>query len=111
MKAFNATVELMKGELRSTAIYSFNSKMMSGTIRALQSLKITIPDDISLLCFDQIPGYEIFQPKITCIVQSIRTIGENSIEALINKIKRTNGSGIKMILEPELVIGTSCRAI
>ena len=73
MKGYNATLKLMEMNPKPTAVFSFNSKMMNGTIKAVQKLELAIPDDISLICFDQIPGYEIFQPKIACIIQPIKT--------------------------------------
>ena len=85
---------------------------MNGTIKAVQKLGLTIPGDISLICFDQIPGYEIFQPRITCIVQPIKSLGEKAIAALIDKIKKPEKSGrTKIILKPKLNLGNSCRKL
>ena len=112
IKAYNATKKLLGQKLKPTAIFTFNSKMMNGSIRAVQSMGLKIPEDISLICFDQISGYEIFKPKITCITQPIKSLGEYSITALIDKIKKQGKSKqAKVILKPELVIGESCKAI
>lgn len=112
IKGYYAAKELMERSVRPTAIFTFNSKMMNGSIRAIQSLNLSIPEDISLICFDQISGYDIFQPKITCITQPIKLLGEYSIIALIDKIKEQGKSKqVKIILKPELVLGESCKSI
>jgi len=112
IKAYNATLKLMKMNPEPTAIFTFNSKMMNGTIKAIQKLALNIPEDISLICFDQIPGYEIFQPRIACVVQPIKSLGEKAISALISKIKKPENSGrTRVILKPELVRGNSCKRL
>jgi LacI family transcriptional regulator len=113
MKAYISTLNLFKLKLRPTAIFTFNSKMMNGSIRAIQRLGLRIPDDISLVCFDQIAGYEIFKPKITCVVQPIKALGLDSITALIDIIKKNHpASGkVEKVLKPKLIIGNSCKEI
>ena len=109
-KAYEATTKVLELRVKPSAIFTFNSKMMQGSIRAVQQLGLRIPDDISLLSFDQISGYEIFRPKITCIMQPIKALGEDSIIFLIEKIKSTGKSKhLKKIIKPKLVIGESCR--
>ena len=112
MNAYNATLKLMEMSPRPTAIFTFNSKMMNGTIKAIQKLEMNIPKDISLICFDQIPGYEIFQPRIACVIQPIKSLGEKAISALIGKIKKPEKSRrTRVILKPELYPGNSCKRL
>ncbi len=113
MKAYISTINLFKLKQRPTAIFTFNSKMMNGSIRAIQRLSLHIPEDISLVCFDQIAGYEIFKPKITCVIQPIKSLAVDSISALINLIKRRHlpVEHVEIKLKPKLIIGDSCKAI
>ena len=111
VKAFNSIRSILKKENRPTAIFSFNSLMMTGAIKAIREAGLKIPDDISLICFDEIAGYDIFQPKITCVVQPIDKIGSESIKYLIEKIKNPETPTKKILLKSELVIGESCRKI
>jgi LacI family transcriptional regulator len=110
IKGYNATLKLLEMNPGPTAIFAFNSKMMIGTIKAIQKLNLKIPDDISLICFDQIPGYEIFQPWIACVIQPVKSLGEKAIAALIDKIKNPGKSKLtRVILKPELEPGNSCK--
>ncbi|OGU34291.1 MAG: hypothetical protein A2068_13700 [Ignavibacteria bacterium GWB2_35_6b] len=75
-------------------------------------MNLKIGKDISLLSFDEIPGYEIFQPKITHVIQPINILGNDVIVSLIEKIKDPDLSKrLKKILKPKLIIGESCSKI
>ena len=111
-KAYDATLKLMGMNKKPTAVFTFNSKMMNGTIKAIQKLGLTIPDDISLICFDQIQGFEIFQPKITSVIQPINNLGKKAIVSLIDQIRKPGKMKLtKIILKPELYLGNSCKKI
>ncbi len=111
-KGYDVSIRLLKSANKPSAVFTFNSKMMNGTIRAIQDLSFKIPDDISLLSFDQISGYEIFRPRITCITQPVETLGINSITALIDIIKKPERTKhTKDVLSPKLVAGESCKKI
>jgi len=102
--------ELLKKKERPSAIFSFNSLMMTGAIKAVEDAGLEIPKQISLICFDEIPGYNIFTPKITSIVQPIESLGREATKILIDRIKNPRtGKQSKLVLKPKLVAGDSCR--
>jgi LacI family transcriptional regulator len=102
--------DLLRKKERPTAIFSFNSLMMTGAIKAVEDAGLEIPKQISLICFDEIPGYNIFTPKITSIVQPIESLGREATKILIDRIKNPqNGKQKKLVLKPKLVAGDSCR--
>jgi len=104
--------DLLKKKERPSAIFSFNSLMMVGAIKAIKGAKLEIPKHISLLCFDEIPGYDIFTPGITSVVQQIEALGKESTKILIERIKsRSQARRKRMLLKPKLVVGDSCRKI
>ncbi len=112
VQAFEAVKRMLEEDSRPTALFSFNSLMTIGAIKAIKAMKLRIPDDISLVCFDEIPGYEIFDPKITHVLQPIEDLGRAATKLLIEKIEHPNRKGRNVIyLKPELVIGDSCSEI
>ena len=112
LKSYSAVTSLLKKENHPSAIFSFNSLMMVGAIRAIQNLHLEIPEQISLLSFDEIPGYNIFQPKITCVIQPVEPLGHDAAKLLIDRIKNPESPKQKKIyLKPKLVIGNSCKRI
>ncbi len=107
-----AAEELMTRKEKPTAIFPFNSLTTIGAIKSILDLGFKIPEDISLLSYDEIAGYEIFRPKITHISQPVSLIGRDSMLALIELIKNPNSTKkIKIYLKPKLVIGNSCKKV
>jgi len=101
--------ELFSQQNKPTAVFSFNSLMTTGVIKAFQKMNISIPENISLLSFDEIPGQEIFSPKITHINQPVDLLGKEAIAALIELINHPEKKRkIKILLKPKLIIGNSC---
>ncbi len=104
--------ELLRKKDKPTAIFSFNSLMMAGTIKAVEDAGLEIPKHISLICFDEIPGYNIFTPRIASIVQPIEQLGREATRILIERIKNpSTGRQRKVVLKPKLAAGGSCRKI
>jgi DNA-binding LacI/PurR family transcriptional regulator len=84
--------------------------MSVGVIKAIQQMKLSIPEDVSLLSFDEIPGSEIFRPEITHIMQPVNTLGKDIMIAMINMINNSSKQ-IKIFQNPELIIGNSVKKI
>src|SRR5690606_1610101 len=97
---------------KPTAIFPFNGVMTVGVIKAIQELNLNIPNDISLLSFDEIPGHEIFLPEITHVIQPVSFLGKEIIMALIEKIKHPGSrKRTRIIFNTRLVIGDSCKQL
>ena len=109
-KAFKATKDLLSRQRnKPTALFSFNSLMTIGAIKAIQNMKLSIPKNISLLSFDEIPGYDIFDPKVTHVYQPVNLLGREAIVALIDSIKKPDlQKKTKKYLKPRLIVGNSC---
>ncbi len=110
--AYETVREMLQAKSAPTALFSFNSLMTIGAIKAANSLALKIPDDISLVCYDEIPGNDIFTPGITHILQPIDELGKNAVRILVRRIEDPNRKlkdGI--YLKPELVIRESCRTM
>ncbi|MFO7447977.1 MAG: LacI family DNA-binding transcriptional regulator [Ignavibacteriaceae bacterium] len=111
-KAYAAALELLSKKEKPTAVFPFNSLMTIGVIKAVQKLKLKMPGNISLLSFDEIPGHEIFLPKITHVIQPIEMLGKEVITALVEMIKNPGSKKrTRIVLKPELVIGGSCKTL
>ncbi|HUI29506.1 MAG TPA: LacI family DNA-binding transcriptional regulator [Candidatus Acidoferrales bacterium] len=111
-EAYDVVLEMLGRKHRPTALFSFNCLMTSGAIRAIQKMKITIPDDISLAGYDEISGYDIFEPKITHVLQPIEKLGQIAVKVLVSRIEfPDHDRKCKTFLKPKLIIGNSCGRI
>jgi LacI family transcriptional regulator len=110
--AFEAVREMMANDDRPTAIFSFNSLMTIGAIKAIQSMGLSVPDQISLLGYDEIPGQSIFKPSVTYVLQPIEELGVSATKILLEKILHPRDKKrYRVFLKPKLVMGDSCKKI
>lgn len=111
-KAFDDVRALLSNEDRPTALFSFNSLMTIGAIKAINSLGLRIPADVSLVGYDEIPGNDIFTPGITHVHQPIEELGSNATRILIGRIEKPKvKERNRLLLSPAIVIRESCRLL
>ena len=107
--AYQATKDLVTWTPTPTAIFSFNSLMTIGVIKALRELRLKIPDDISIVTYDEIPGHSIFTPSITYVQQPIDILGREATRIILQRIEHAGKKEFaQILLPPTLVMGESC---
>ncbi|WP_217587498.1 LacI family DNA-binding transcriptional regulator [Lentibacillus saliphilus] len=88
-----------------TALFASNDLMACGVYRAAFELDISIPNDLSVIGFDDIPFGEVLNPKLSTIRQNTYQIGKESVKLLIKKIH--NEPVESLFYEPTLVVRKS----
>lgn len=91
-----------------TAIIASNNLMVIGIMRTLQELNVKVPEDMALAAFDDFEWADLFQPRITTIVQPCRDIGTKAVQLLIERIKNPTAALQKVEYYPRLEIRESC---
>lgn len=87
-----------------TAIFAANDHMALGALHALRELGIAVPDQVSLVGFDDIPGAEYFTPGLTTIRQDFDEVGRRGLGLLMDQIDSDRpGSETPVLITPELV--------
>jgi len=96
---------------RPTAVIASDDYSAIGAMQAARDLRLSIPDDISLVGFDGIEITQCFRPKLTTIKQDAKGMGAKAAENLIKQILRLGEQGKpeQIVLEPELLIGHSTK--
>ncbi|PKO03839.1 MAG: hypothetical protein CVU43_00550 [Chloroflexi bacterium HGW-Chloroflexi-5] len=98
---------LIKQGMNFSAIFAQNDRMATGAIHFMQKIDWRIPEDVSIVGFDDMPLSSYFNPSITTIRQDVPILGHNAVRLLINK-KENPGEEIQQLLyTPELVIRNS----
>jgi LacI family transcriptional regulator len=82
-----------------TAIFVAADLLARGVLRGCRDLGIVVPDDISLVSFDDMPDVDLFDPPLTTVRQSAEEFGRRAVGLLIDRI---NGSEI-VVSEPVAV--------
>ena len=109
---YNATRKLLGSRKPFTALFAFNDISAMGAIRALREAKLQVPQDVSVVGFDDIQSAAYQNPALTTVRQPLRDMGRIAAETLLSRI-RGNGGGSQdgeTIVEPQLIIReTTCR--
>ncbi|HWT65746.1 MAG TPA: LacI family DNA-binding transcriptional regulator [Terracidiphilus sp.] len=90
-----------------TALVAFNDISAMGAIRALQDNNLRVPEDVSVIGFDNIRAAAYTLPRLTTISQPLAEIGRIATQTLLNRIHGTAETRDDIIVEPELVVRES----
>jgi len=97
-----------------TAIFAASDIMAIGVLKALREAGLRVPQDISLVGFDDIPTASAVEPALTTVRQPIERIGSVAVEVLLSVLEDTpseNPTTHRLVLPTELVIRASCSAV
>lgn len=103
---FCATKELLK-EKKPDAIFCLYDYCAISVMRAISSMNLRIPEDISVIGYDNIPISEYLPTSLSTINTHSHEVGQKAAEILIQKIKDPTTPLQQIIIEPELVIRES----
>ena len=107
MLGYPFTKQLLARKKPFTAIFAYNDISAIGAIRALQEEGLRVPQDVSVLGFDDIPGAAFHRPSLTTVRQPLNRMGEVAAQSLLDRIEGKKEYPSEMPIEPELVIRES----
>ncbi|GKX30280.1 LacI family transcriptional regulator [Vallitalea longa] len=87
-KAYEETIKLLSNHPEITALFCASDMMALGTIKAINKLNLRIPEDISIIGFDNIPLSEYMTPPLTTVDQDFYVMGEKAAKQLLKMIKK-----------------------
>jgi LacI family transcriptional regulator len=91
-----------------TALFAFNDIAAFGAIRALHEAGLRVPDDVSVIGFDDVLSAPFGIPSLTTIRQPLRDMGKAGAETLLNRINHPKAHHPQHVMvQPELVIRES----
>lgn len=90
-----------------TAIFAISDMQAIGVIKALKNKGIRVPQDISVVGFDNISFSAIYDPGVTTISQPAHKIGSRAMSLLIDHIKEANSKPQHILLKHHLIIRES----
>lgn len=97
------TMEMLSRDDRPTAIFMTNDTLSFGIYSAAYSLHLRIPQDISIVGFDNLPTSEYMIPPLTSYEQDLESIGEKSVENLIRQIEHKQEKPDKVIIRGTII--------
>ncbi len=90
-----------------TALFAYNDISAIGAIRAIQEESLRIPQDVSVVGFDDIPWAAFHTPSLTTVQQPLAKMGQMAAEAVIRMIEHGGDHSSEIAIEPTLVVRES----
>jgi LacI family transcriptional regulator len=109
-----ATTEFLRRKRPFTAIMAFDDLTALGCIRALTRAGIKVPEQCSIIGFDDVAPAAFSTPALTTIRQPMEAMGTTAVQIVVDSIRaaveRRDGNVIHRKVAPELVVRESTRA-
>lgn len=99
--------QLIEKKKPFTALFAYNDISAMGAIRAFQEAGFRVPQDISVIGFDDIPAAAFHYPSLTTVRQPLHKMGETAVEILISRIEENKEWPGEISVQPELVVRES----
>ena len=107
MLGYPFTKQLLARRKPFTALFAYNDISAIGAIRALQEQGLRVPQDVSVLGFDDIPGAAFHSPSLTTVRQPLNRMGEVAAQSLLDRIDGKKDYPAEIAIEPELAVRES----
>jgi LacI family transcriptional regulator len=105
------TARLIASGRPFTAIFAANNFMAIGALRALRASGLRVPEDIALVCFDDLEQAAEIDPFLTVMAQPAYTMGTLAMQLLVERIDRKYAGASRVLtLSPRLLVRRSCGA-
>jgi DNA-binding LacI/PurR family transcriptional regulator len=92
------------------AVFVANDSMALGVLRALHEYGRSVPGDVSLVGFDDIPEAAHFAPPLTTVRQDFGEVGRRSLALLLDRIHSGQRAAKRLVVETSLVVRNSTTA-
>lgn len=99
--------ELLARQRRFTALFAYNDLSAIGAIWAFREAGLSVPQDISVVGFDDVPLAVFSSPELTTVRQPLQRMGQIAAKTLIDQIEGKAKFQPEIVIEPELVVRAS----
>lgn len=92
-----------------TAIFAVNNMTALGVMQALKLADLRVPEDIALVCFDDVPHLAVIAPFLTVVDQPAETMAQVAMQLLLERISGNAGQHARIVNFPgQLIVRQSC---
>lgn len=108
---YDATKHLLTIGEPPTAVFACNDLMAIGAISAVVSLGLSVPEDVSIVGFDDIHLAVFANPSLTTVVQPKHKMGVTAAKILLQRLKEPNKPPERYVLKTNLLVRDSTTAV
>ncbi len=103
------TLALLQESDRPTALFTADGTMSLGAMAAIGELRLRIPEDLSLICFDDLDWMKFVGTGISAASQPVREMGQAAAELMLRRINGDTAPPRRIVLPVELIDRGSVR--
>ena len=103
--------QLLARKAQFTAVVAFNDMSAIGIIRALQDVNIRVPQDVSIVGFDDIETAAFTVPRLTTVRQPLSEMGRIAAQCVLNRLHETEKFRQEIMVEPSFVVRESTQTL
>jgi DNA-binding LacI/PurR family transcriptional regulator len=108
---YRAAKQLLTGQHLLTAIIAANDSMALGAMRALYEAGLAVPEDVSIVGFDDIPEAAYFTPPLTTVRRNLIQLGMSGFEYLMQRMDDLDAPPQQRVILPRVMFRASTRAL
>lgn len=107
---YECTRKLLQVRPPPTALFVDNNMMMLGALQAVRDARLQIPNDLSIVAFDDLPYATLLQPPLTVVAQPTYEMGQRALQLLLERLEKPDKPATTLCLEPTLIVRQSTAA-
>ena len=109
---YDMTQHVLLLESRPTAIFAVNNFIAIGAFKALIEMNLRVPDDISMVAFDDLPPALVMEPFLTVAAQPAYDMGHQAANLLLDRLSGKLSEEYQSVLLPtELIVRASTGSV
>jgi LacI family transcriptional regulator len=85
--AYEQTQTLFRLKDAPTGLVTLNNAMTIGAMKALRDLRLNVPSDVALVCYDDFEWADLFEPRLTAMAQNVVEMGRSAVTMLLERIE------------------------
>ncbi|MBE0671001.1 MAG: LacI family DNA-binding transcriptional regulator [Anaerolineales bacterium] len=110
-----AFIQLLEAFPQMDAVFVANDQMALGVLREAHRRNISIPDQLAVIGFDNIPESAYFYPALTTISQDLQMLGEQAVQSIVEMIQARQGNqsviAQSRFIQPTLIVRESTKRV
>lgn len=104
---YQAAIRLLKLPAPPTALIAINDILAMGALRAAKDLGLNVPEDVSLVGYDDIHMANYLVPRLTTVSKDSIRLGQEAVRLLLDRIANPNSPRQKVNIPPRFIIRES----
>ncbi len=108
-EGYSAANVLLNRAAPPTALICYSDAMAYGAMRVAHELGLRVPNDLSIVGFDNMALDEFTVPKLTSVAQRTRSIGQHLARLILSEVEGEPTSPAQVLLGTELIVRESCK--